>query len=162
MMKEERSTYGEKNSSSRPIRVALVDSHPVIHEAVESLLRREEDLLLCGMAGSIESGYALLERSSPDVLVLELMLGEEDGFEFMAGVRARFPSVKIVVFSTYDEFLHRARSLHAGAAVYVSKDEPVSKLCEAIRSSCEPGISPGSPVPLRHQHTPMKRSAPAW
>jgi DNA-binding NarL/FixJ family response regulator len=114
---------------NQPIRVALVDDHPVIHEAVASVLRRHGDMLLCGTATSIESAFALVESSMPDVLVLDLILGEEDGIELIEGLRERYPYLKLVAYSTYDGIMYHARSIQAGAAAYVCKDESVSMLC---------------------------------
>jgi len=63
-----------------PIRVAIVDDHPVVRDGTAVLLAAEPDLAVVGVAGSIAEASALMDRALVDVLLLDIRLGQGSGF----------------------------------------------------------------------------------
>lgn len=118
---------------ARRIRTVVIDDHPIIHEALAIAFGSRPDLLLCGSARSSEEALALVERARPDVAVVDLSLGEEHGVDLIKTLHEKYPRLRMVVFSLYDEQVYAERTLWAGASAYVMKDEPTGTLIEAVR-----------------------------
>ena len=76
------------------IRVAVVDDHPLVREGTAALVDRQEDMEIAGVAGSLAELRPILEAAATDVLLLDLRLGQESGFEFLRS-EARMPAVVI-------------------------------------------------------------------
>ena len=73
---------------SRAIRVVLIDDHAVLREGLAMVLRHQSDMQLCGQGGDKSTGVALLQRERPDVAVIDLALGAEDGLELVSAIRS--------------------------------------------------------------------------
>jgi two-component system, NarL family, nitrate/nitrite response regulator NarL len=116
-----------------PIRVFLVDDHPVVREGLRMLLGTSDDLKVIGGASSIEEALAALALAPADVVVLDLDLGGNDGLEMLPGLSASAPDTRVLVLTGMrDRERHRA-VLSAGAQGVVLKDKPPELLLKAIR-----------------------------
>jgi DNA-binding NarL/FixJ family response regulator len=88
------------------------------------------------VVGEAENGAAalqLIEQLRPDVLLLDLRMPGADGTQVAQQVRQRFPSVKVLIVTSYDEDEHLVGALRAGAHGYVLKSAPPDQLLEAVR-----------------------------
>ncbi len=74
-----------------------------------------------------------MEGTSPDVVVIDIVLNGEDGIELIDYVKSRFSAVKVLVYSAHDEETFAGRVLRAGAVGFVNKREPIGKVVDAIR-----------------------------
>jgi len=90
-------------------------------------------MVVCGEAENIEAALRLADEGHPDVVIIDLSLGGENGIELIDYIKSRWPSVKILVYSAHDEETFAGRVLRAGALGYVSKGEAMPKIGEAIR-----------------------------
>lgn len=122
------------NGRSAKTRVAIVDDHPIVRSGYVQLLALEKDLEVCGEAGSMVEGLQLVDRESPDLLIVDLSLTEGSGLELCKQIKARQNGTKMLVVSMHDESLFAERVLRAGASGYVSKQVAVTTLVDAIRS----------------------------
>jgi len=111
----------------------IVDDHPVVRQGLALAICREADLEVCGEAEHIEDALRLVEETHADVVVIDLSLDGEDGIELIDYIMSRWSAVKILVYSSYDEETFAGRVLRAGAAGFISKREPVSKVVAAVR-----------------------------
>jgi DNA-binding NarL/FixJ family response regulator len=120
-------------SPSRIHRVLVVDDHPLMREGLDLLISGEPDFLLCGTADSVASALAAISRLSPEVVVLDLTLGQEDGIEVLRKLREHHAAVRVLVLSMHDEMLYAERLLAMGAHGYVMKQEPPEVFLAALR-----------------------------
>jgi DNA-binding NarL/FixJ family response regulator len=114
-------------------RILLVDDHPLMREGLRQLLETEPGVEVCGEAETLDDALAAVERLQPDVVVLDLTLGADDGVELVRVVRQRFPKVRILVLSMHEESLYAERLLTLGAHGYVMKHESATTFLQALR-----------------------------
>lgn len=121
------------------IRVGVVDDHAVVRDGTAALLERESDIDVVGVAGSLESA-ALLLGLEPDVLVVDIRLGDENGLELLRSLKeSGGPAIVILTSFDYPQFVDAAFRL--GAAGYVLKTDPFVNLVHAIRQVAAGGVA---------------------
>ncbi len=116
------------------IKVMLADDHQVVLEGYKALLAGEGDLQV---VGEVKDGLAVLpaiERTQPDVLVLDLMMPGMSGLEVLRQLRARASNVKTVVVSMHGTTAYVSEALRNGASGYVLKEAPIREVVTAIRA----------------------------
>jgi DNA-binding NarL/FixJ family response regulator len=121
---------GAKNN---PIRVVIVDDHPLLRKGVGQLINNEKDLLVVGEAEDAAKALTVIETTQPDVALIDISLGGTSGIELLKNVKARFPSLQILVLSMHDESVYAHRALRAGASGYIMKQEATEKVLTALR-----------------------------
>lgn len=117
----------------RPIRIFLVDDHPLVREWLASLLRLQPDLEICGESGDPAPALAAMTAQPPDVAIVDLSLKRGSGLDLIKDLRLHAPSVRILVLSMHEEISDIERALRAGALGYVMKRESTSQVVAAIR-----------------------------
>lgn len=133
-------------------RVLIVDDHAPTLAAVEALLEREyPHIEIVATASDGATALRLLRETSPDVVVLDLNIGDEYGLDLMPGF-CRHPEVAVIILTASDDPLERASALAAGAAAFISKLSPAAELIAAVlavRPEEVGGLSSeaGSPLP---------------
>jgi DNA-binding NarL/FixJ family response regulator len=113
------------------VRVFLVDDHPAVREGL-SLLLANKGLIVCGEADHREDALRLLSTANPEVVLVDLSLGDESGIDLIEAVRES--GMKILVYSMHDDAGRVEAALAAGADGYVTKREMAATLLEAIGS----------------------------
>ncbi|MFD4294672.1 response regulator [Rhodococcus sp. NPDC058532] len=132
------------------ISVLLVDDHLVVRAGLRALLDSQPDIEVVGEAGSGEDAVDLAARHSPDLVMMDLALGEGiDGVDAIRRIRADTPGQAVLVFTTYDTDADVVRALDAGAIGYLLKDSAPRDIFAAIRGAVagESALSP--PVAAR-------------
>lgn len=119
-----------------PIRVAIVDDHPVVREGTAALLGAQPGLRMVGTAASLEGAASFLDPAAVDVLLLDIRLGSDSGLALLAGDA---PKPAIVVLTAYDYPQYAAAARRLGASGFVVKTAPVAELVEAIRCAAAGG-----------------------
>ena len=117
----------------RPTSVLVVDDHALVRYALVRMLEGTPDFKCCGEASGVESAHAAMKLHLPEVVLLDLSLGDGDGFALIAEWKRTYPALKILVISRHDEAVYAERSLRAGAGGYVTKDESSTEVLRAIR-----------------------------
>ena len=120
---------------SQKKRVLLVDDHPLMRGGLAGLIEKDPSLSVCGEAGTV-SGTILAVDSDPppDLIILDLMLGNSDGLELIKQIRALRPGLPVLVISMHDEVIYAERALRAGAAGYIMKKEPPEEVLAAAHA----------------------------
>lgn len=114
-------------------KVLIVDDHPILRHGIAQMVAREDDMLVCGEAGSVPEALAFIASEPVDLAIVDLSLDDRSGMELIRTVRQRYPHVRILVLSMHDENLHAERALRAGASGYVMKQEATRKIITALR-----------------------------
>ena len=114
-------------------RILIVDDHPVVRRGLRMLIDDEPDLFVCGEAGDADEAIRVLDAKKPELVIVDLSLKESSGLELIKRIKSRNAAVKMLVSSMFDESLYAERVLNAGALGYVSKQEAMEKVIEAIR-----------------------------
>jgi DNA-binding NarL/FixJ family response regulator len=121
------------------IRVAVVDDHPLVREGTAALVDRQPEMEIAGTAADLDELRVILGSTEVDVLLLDLRLGEQSGFDLLRHEAAgHMPAV--VVVTSYDYPQYADAALRLGAAGFVVKTAPTAELLDAIRSAARGGI----------------------
>ena len=117
----------------RPVRVLVVDDHPIVREGLARIIRNEPRLSVCGEAETARETLQAAEALKPDMVVLDLMLKDSNGLEVIKDLQVRHPKLPVLVLSMHEEAVYAERALKAGARGYLMKDQARAKIAEAIR-----------------------------
>lgn len=118
-------------------RIVVVDDHPLIRFAFVQLIQREPDLTCVGQADGAAKGVQVVAETKPDLVVLDLGLGDGDGFEVMNTLKRERAELQVLVVSRHTDPLTAERALQAGASGFVSKEESPDTVIKAIRALLE-------------------------
>lgn len=117
--------------------IFVVDDHPAIREALASAVAGKTGMQIVGDSARATEALPQVERLTPDVVVVDISLEDEDGLTLVQRIRSRVPTARILIFSMYDEDVYAERALRAGASGYVMKSEPTQKIVRAIEEVSE-------------------------
>ncbi len=118
---------------SPAIRVFIVDDHPVMRIGIAAIIQTQEDLTVCGQAGSVQEAIQLFEHAAPDLVLMDLRLPDGNGVQAIKHMRQRQPTLKILVLTTYEGDEDIFQALNAGAMGYLIKGMPHDSLLDAVR-----------------------------
>jgi DNA-binding NarL/FixJ family response regulator len=118
-------------------RILLIDDHPIMRHGMAQLIRMEEDLDVCGEAGTAAEGMAAMQKLQPDIVIIDLTLPDKHGIELIKDILALQPSALCLVLSMHDESLYAERALRAGARGYLMKETAAERLVSAIHRILE-------------------------
>ena len=118
----------------RRTRIVLADDHNLIRSGLKLLLERQEDLEVVGEAGNGRAAVECVERTRPDVVVLDIAMPLLNGIEAARQIAARWPDVRIVILSMHADESYVIRALKAGARAYLLKDSAETDLIAAVRA----------------------------
>src|SRR5688500_3557791 len=113
-------------------RVLIVDDHPAVREALGIRISRLPDLEVCGEAAGIADALQLVGTTNPDVAIIDIVLKGGDGVELIKQIKSRYDKVRMLVWSMYGEHLYAERALRAGAMGYITKEQAMDRIVEAI------------------------------
>jgi NarL family two-component system response regulator LiaR len=122
-------------TEAKPIKVMIVDDHPIVRDGLKSVLLAADDMELAGEAGSGRETLARCRERVPDVILMDVVMPGMDGLETTRAVLGLYPEVKIVVLTTFPEEDLVQKALAAGAIGYWLKNAPADALADAIRSA---------------------------
>jgi NarL family two-component system response regulator LiaR len=122
-------------ADSKPIKVLVVDDHPVVRNGLKTMLLVFDDLELIGEAGTGEAALASCHENTPDVILMDILMPGMDGIQATRAIVEQFPQVKVVILTSFPEDELVQKSLEAGAIGYILKDASVDALADAIRSA---------------------------
>ena len=117
-----------------PIRVLIVDDHPVVRAGLGSMLGTQPELELVGSASSGEGALAMLKQREADVLLLDLRMPGLSGVETIQEMKRKRNDAKVLILTSFetDEDIYRA--VQAGARGYLLKDTSLKEMVEAIKA----------------------------
>lgn len=116
------------------IRVALVDDEAMIRVGLKMVLSGESDISVVGEASDGDEAAALVARTRPDVVLMDIRMARMDGLTAARRIVDEYPESKVVVLTTFDEDEHVAAALRAGVSGFLLKVAPPEQLIEAVRT----------------------------
>ncbi|MGC0273171.1 response regulator [Pseudactinotalea sp. Z1739] len=127
-----------------PIRLLLVDDHPVVRDGLRGQLQTQPDFAVVAEAGTAAEALAVLGRLTVDVVITDLRMPGIDGLELISTISHDHPTIEVMVLTTYDARPDIDAALAAGARSYLLKDTERARLYEAVRSTAggRPVLSP--------------------
>lgn len=136
---------------THPIRILLCDDHVVVRAGLLALLDSAADIEVVGEAGGGEEAIALVAKVRPDVVLMDLQLGEGiDGVETTRRLTSGpEPTPHVLVLTTYDTDADITRAIEAGATGYLLKAERPEELFAAIHAAAEGRTALSAPVASR-------------
>lgn len=97
------------------------------------MIRREPDLTVCGEAEDAQAALQMIYALKPDILIVDISLHGPDGLDLLKSVRAKDPTLPVLILSMHDESIYAERSLRAGANGYIMKQEATENVLVALR-----------------------------
>lgn len=123
------------------MKVLLIDDHPLILAALQSVIQElDNHVSIAGASGARVARDMLARNAEFDLVLLDLNLGDVDGFELLGELRSRYPSLPIVVVSASERACDVIRAIDLGAMGFVPKRASNATLCEALRLVMGGGI----------------------
>ena len=116
------------------IRVVLTDDHAVVRAGVKAVLGAAKDIQVVGEGSSGRDAINLVERLKPDVLVMDLSMGEMDGISATKEIVDKKLSTKILILTMHAEEAYLVKVLEAGASGYLVKSAADRELVDAVRA----------------------------
>jgi DNA-binding NarL/FixJ family response regulator len=137
--------------------VFVIDDHPLLREALNMLAQAAGDLHVVGSSDTASGALEPLQRLSPDLVLLDIDLGHEDGLEWLPRIASAAPNARVLILTALREPARDEEALRAGARGLVLKSAPAETLLQAIR-----GVAAGAlwfePAALAHPHAQETRS----
>jgi DNA-binding NarL/FixJ family response regulator len=123
-----------------PLSVLIVDDHRIFREGVRNLLQESGDFQVVAEAGDVDQAIALAATHRPDVIILDLHLGDADGLSAIGPIRSRSPRSKVLVLSMNDDELVVSQALKLGARGFVLKTASSEDLRMALKAVVTGGV----------------------
>lgn len=118
-----------------PIRVLLVDDHPVVRQGLRALLSIQDGIEVVGEAGDGEAAVAAADRLSPDVVLMDVVMPTMDGVEALRRIGERRPQTRVVMLTSYADERQAMEAVDAGATGFLLKDASPRDVAAAIRAA---------------------------
>jgi DNA-binding NarL/FixJ family response regulator len=122
------------NADAAPIRILVVDDHPVILQGIAGLIAVEPDMQMVAEAANGREALQQFRKHRPDVTLMDLQMPEMSGLDATSAIRAEFPEARIIVLTTYAGDAQALRALKAGARAYLLKSSLRRELLDTIRA----------------------------
>lgn len=119
--------------TDRPIRIILVDDHPIVRDGLRGQLESQPDLRVVGEAASADEALAVVNRVDVDVVITDLRMPERGGVELIRQLGSRHPDLPVLVLTTFDTDAEITDALTAGAKGYLLKDAHREVIHNAVR-----------------------------
>lgn len=142
------------------IRILLADDHVLVRQGIRQFLEDEADIDVIAEADDGAMALDLIEQHQPDVAVLDIHMPNMTGVEATRRIKARFPQVRVLILTAYDDDPYVFALLQAGADGYVLKTASADELVRAVRT-VHGGQSALSPEVASKVVQQMTRGAPA-
>jgi DNA-binding NarL/FixJ family response regulator len=122
-------------SAPAPLRIVVVDDHPVVRDGLRGMLDGQADLAVVGEAADGLEAVTVVARERPDVVLMDLRMPRMDGVAATSKIHAAQPWARVLILTTYDEDHDIVRAIEAGARGALLKDAPREELFRAIRAT---------------------------
>ena len=115
----------------KPVRVFLVDDHPLVREGIRRLMEPEEGIVVVGEAGSAEESFEKVGAQAVDVVLMDIRLTGMDGIEATRRLRANHSDLKVIILSSFGK-AYLDQAIEAGASGYILKTATRTELANAV------------------------------
>jgi DNA-binding NarL/FixJ family response regulator len=123
------------------IKVLLAEDQIMVRQGLKAMIETDEEIIVTGEAANGKEAVALCEKQVYDVAILDIRMPEMDGLEVAKVLRARFPHIKVLMLTTFDDNHYVMEALKLGVSGYVLKNGDTEALIRSIKSSLNGGLS---------------------
>ncbi|MBN1188681.1 MAG: response regulator transcription factor [Dehalococcoidales bacterium] len=130
------------------MKIIICDDQAIVRDGLSMILKLEKDIQITGEGEDGAEALELVEKEKPDLVLMDLKMPVMNGVEATRRIKTKYPEIKVLVLTTYDDDQWVFDAIQAGASGYLLKDTPREKLVEAIRgtitgkSYVDPSIAP--------------------
>jgi DNA-binding NarL/FixJ family response regulator len=117
------------------MKVVICDDQAIVRDGLEMLLKLEPDVEVVGVAEDGAAAIDMVARKKPDLVLMDLKMPIMNGVEATRQIQAKYPEVKVLVLTTYDDDEWVFDAIQAGASGYLLKDTPRNEVVKAIRGT---------------------------
>lgn len=143
------------------IKVLIADDHSVVRMGLSALLDAEDDITVVGEAKNGEEAVREALRTSPDVVVMDLVMPKKDGIVATAELHEKLPSARVIILTSYSTSDGIAHAIKAGAVGALMKSTENEPLIEAIRAvAAGRQVIPGNIRRLMSEDPPVPELSP--
>mgnify|MGYP001944381861 CR=1 FL=1 len=121
-------------------KIVIADHHPITRKGISCMLKKNVNFSIVGKANNGNELYQKLEELNPDILIMEIDMPQISGINALRGIKAKFPELRVLIFSTHPEEIYALRSIKSGAAGYVPKTASPKILLKALKQIRKGGI----------------------
>lgn len=114
------------------INIVIVEDHPLMQKGLALTLQSEQGMEVVGMVATAEEAPDLIEKTAPDLAIVDISLPGMSGLELIRLLKSRFEQLRILVISRHDEELFAERAIRAGARGYMMKMNAGEQVVEAV------------------------------
>jgi DNA-binding NarL/FixJ family response regulator len=118
----------------QPIRILVVDDHPLLRQGIASILEDQEDMSLVAQASNGREAIQQFRAHQPDVTLMDLQMPEMNGLDAITAIRGDFPDARFIVLTTFTGDVQVLRAMKAGARAYLLKNLLNKDLLDTIRA----------------------------
>ena len=125
-------THADSRDTTRRT-VLIVDDHPILRRGLTALIESDAQLTVGAETADCKAAIDAFKRVHPDLVIVDLALGDDDGFNLVVWMHSHYPDTPVLVLSMYEESVFAERCLRAGARGYINKTQLDDTLLVAIR-----------------------------
>jgi DNA-binding NarL/FixJ family response regulator len=125
---------------AHPLTVLVVDDHAIFADLLAMALDAQPDFTCIGTAASVAKALTIVDELRPDVVLMDVRLGDGDGVAATAELTAMYPDLRVVVLTAHTDTALMQRAADAGACCLLPKDGSLSDMLHALRSSRQGGL----------------------
>ena len=131
------------------IKIILADDHPLLRDSLRNILEKQEDFEVVAEAGDGEEAVELVDRLTPDVVIMDISMPNLNGLEATRRIKAKHPAIAVMILTVHSDSEHILGILQAGAGGYPSiAIKPVTRL--GFASAVSHAASAPRPKPKRN------------
>jgi DNA-binding NarL/FixJ family response regulator len=127
-------------SAEQPVKLLLVDDHPIVRSGLRMLFLSEPTMTIVGEADSGEAAVAAVQRLEPDIVIMDVAMPGMNGIEATRRIKAARPETAVLALTMYEDEQYFFEMLHAGASGYIPKRAAPDDLVSAIKVVAEGNV----------------------
>jgi len=120
------------DNNSQIIRVSVVDDHKIVIDGLEKIITESDDIHLIGKSYNVAGCWRMLQVEQPDVLLLDVGLPDGSGMDLCPQIKHRYPTVNILMLTSYAEYSIISHVLNNGASGYILKNAMPEEIIEGV------------------------------
>ena len=116
------------------IKVIIADDQVILRESIKELIEKDENIIVIGTVSDGKSAYELCRRTMPDLVLMDIRMPGCDGIEGTKLIKEKYPDIKIIILTTFEDEEYISKALSYGAEGYILKDVSPDMLISAVNS----------------------------
>ncbi|PII40553.1 DNA-binding response regulator [Bacillus velezensis] len=129
--------------------IIIVDDQQIVREGLKMILSLHEEINIVGEASNGEHLLDLLKQIRPEIILMDIRMPVMDGIEATKLVKERYPDIKVIILTTFNDSEYIFTGLKSGADGYILKDSDSQEIIDSIKTACEGNILLNPKVTLK-------------